>query len=345
MKAVVLTGAKTLRWEEREMPKPKSGELLIKTGCVGVCGSDLHFYADGRLGNYVVDDPLILGHEVAGTVVEVGSDVTGFDVGDRVAVEPGAPCGRCPECLKGLYNLCKTLTFMAVPGQRDGVFSEYFTNEAKMCFKLPDNVTMVEGAMVEPLSVGMHAAELADAKIGQTAVVLGCGCIGLVTIMTLRARGVKTIYAMDVMEKRLDMAMKVGATKVFNAKNEDIKEFIMSLPDQGVDLVFECAGNATTTLLSAKLLKAGGTVTLVGLAAQPELAFDFGTLNAIEGRVLAVFRYRNMYPVAIDAVKNKSVPLEDIVTHRFSFSDTIEGIKESEANKSEIVKAVIVFDS
>ena len=178
MKAAVMTGPLKMEWEERDIPIPGPGELLIKLEYVGVCGSDLHFYSDGRLANWVPDGPLVLGHEPGGVVVEVGPGVEGFTVGDRVALEPGVPCGHCEDCLKGHYNLCQHVKFMAIPGERDGVFSEYCTHAASMTFHLPDNVSTMEGALMEPLAVGMHACELSNAKIGQSAVVLGCGCIG-----------------------------------------------------------------------------------------------------------------------------------------------------------------------
>ena len=150
MKAAVMTGPLKMEWEERDIPIPGPGELLIKLEYVGVCGSDLHFYSDGRLANWVPDGPLVLGHEPGGVVVEVGPGVEGFTVGDRVALEPGVPCGHCEDCLKGHYNLCQHVKFMAIPGERDGVFSEYCTHAASMTFHLPDNVSTMEGALMEP---------------------------------------------------------------------------------------------------------------------------------------------------------------------------------------------------
>ena len=237
MKVAVMTGKKKMEWCEREIPQPGPGELQIKLEYVGVCGSDLHFYSEGRLANWVPDGPLVLGHEPGGVVSAIGEGVTGFEFGDRVALEPGVPCGHCEDCLKGHYNLCRSVRFMAIPGEKDGVFSEYCTHAASMTFKLPDNVSTMEGGLMEPLAVGMHACELSNAKLGETAVVLGAGCIGLVTLMSLKARGVSEIYVADVLDKRLEKARELGATRVFNSRNENIEEFVKTLPGGGVDQV------------------------------------------------------------------------------------------------------------
>lgn len=343
MKVAVMTGARKMEWEEREIPKPSKGELLIKLEYVGVCGSDLHFYENGRLGNWIPEGPLVLGHEPGGIVAEVGEGTEGFSVGDRIAIEPGVPCGTCDMCKKGLYNLCPDMSFMAIPKERDGVFSEYCVHPANMCYLLPENVDTMEGGLIEPLAVGFHAAEVADAKIGQSAVVLGCGCIGLVTIMVLKARGVQEIYAVDVIDKRLEKAKEVGAFRTVNAKNENIEEIMKSLPGNGVDLVFETAGAEFTTRQSAKLIKNGGRVVLVGMCAEPEIVVDIGSLSAKEGDLKTIFRYRNLYPTAIKAVSEGMIPLKSIVSHVFDFSEVIEGVAYNVDNKSDVIKAVVKF--
>ena len=178
MKVCVLVGKQQLEWVEREIPQPGKGEVQIKLEYVGVCGSDLHFYQEGRLANWELNGPLALGHEPGGVVTALGEGVEGLKVGDRVALEPGVGCGQCKECLEGHYNLCKHVRFMAIPGEKEGVFSEYCVHNANMCFKLPDHVSTMEGGLMEPLCVAMHAADLFNARIGAAAMVLGSGCIG-----------------------------------------------------------------------------------------------------------------------------------------------------------------------
>jgi len=196
--------------------------LQIKLKHVGVCGSDLHFYKEGRLANWELDGPLALGHEPGGIVSAIGEGVEGFEIGDKVALEPGVPCGECEDCRKGHYNLCKHIKFMAIPHEKDGVFAEYCVHSASMCYKLPENVDTMEGGLMEPLSVALHATELSNAKIGETAIVLGSGCIGLCTVMALKARGVSEIYVTDVVDKRLEKALEVGATRVFNSQRKTL---------------------------------------------------------------------------------------------------------------------------
>lgn len=181
-----------------------------KVEYVGICGSDLHYYEHGAIGDFVVKPPFVLGHEAGGTVVAVGQNVKHLKPGDRVAMEPGRTCGHCEFCKTGRYNLCPDVEFFATPPV-DGVFQEYAVHEAALCFKLPDNVSTMEGALIEPLAVGFHAANQGGAHIGQTAVVMGAGCIGLVSMMALKAMGVSRVYVADIMQNRLDKANVVKA--------------------------------------------------------------------------------------------------------------------------------------
>ena len=343
MKVCVLTGKQKLEWVERDIPQPGKGELQIKLEYVGVCGSDLHFYQEGQLANWTLDGPLALGHEPGGVVTGVGEGVEGFEVGDKVSIEPAVPCGQCEDCRKGNYNLCTNIKMLAIPGERDGVNAEYCTHDASMCYKLPENMTTLEGAMIEPLAVGMHAAELSDARIGETAIVLGSGCIGLCTVMSLKARGVSEIYVADVMDKRLEKAMEVGATRVFNSTRESIEEFARTLPGGGADQVYECAGNRVTTLQSCRLIKRAGKVSLVGVSPEPVLELDIATLNAMGGIVYSVYRYRNLWPKAIASVSSGAIPVKDIVSHEFDFKDCIEAIEYSLNHKDEVIKSVVKF--
>ena len=325
------------------MPEPKEKEVLVELEYVGICGSDVHYFHDGRCGSYVVDGDFMLGHECAGTVVELGEGVENLKVGDRVALEPGITCGQCEFCKSGRYNLCPDVKMLAIPHERDGVFSEYCTHDATMCYKLPENMDTMEGGLLEPLTVGMHGTELSDAKLGETAIVLGCGCIGLCTIMSLKARGVTEIYAADVLDKRLEKALEVGATRVFNSTRESIEEFAKTLPGGGADQVYECAGNRITTLQTCRLIKRAGKVTLTGVSPEPVLELDIATLNAMEGTIYSVYRYRNLYPKAIKAVSGGLIPLKKIVSHVFDFKDCIHAIEYSNDHKDEVIKGVIKF--
>ena len=221
MKVAVMEGIGKMGYTQRPIPAPKADEVLVKLEYVGICGSDMHYYETGAIGDYVVKPPFVLGHEPGGTVVGVGSHVTHLKVGDKVALEPGKTCGHCEFCRQGKYNLCPDVVFFATPPV-DGVFQEYVAHEAALCFKLPENVSTLEGALIEPLAVGFHAANQGGAHAGQTAVVMGAGCIGLVSMMALKAEGVSRVYVVDVMAKRLKRRWSWARTGSSTAKTRTL---------------------------------------------------------------------------------------------------------------------------
>ena len=341
MKVAVMLGIGKMGFEERDIPQPKDDEVLVKLEYVGICGSDLHYYESGAIGDYVVKPPFVLGHEPGGTVVEVGKNVTHMKVGDRVALEPGKTCGHCEFCKTGRYNLCPDVVFFATPPV-DGVFQEYVAHEAGLCFKLPDNVSTMEGALIEPLAVGFHAARQGGAQAGQVAVVTGAGCIGLVSMMALKAMGVSKVYSVDVMDKRLDKALELGADGVINGSREDAVKKVMELTGgMGCDLVIETAGTEITTRQAVQMTKKGATIVLVGYSKTGEIKMPISLALDKELTFKTVFRYRHIYPMAIDAVASGRVNLKGIVTNEFALDDIQEAMDESVNNKADIVKAVV----
>lgn len=341
MKVAVMLGIGKMGFEEREIPKVKDDEVLVKLEYVGICGSDLHYYETGAIGDYVVEPPFVLGHEPGGTVVEVGKNVKHLKVGDRVALEPGKTCGHCEFCKTGRYNLCPDVVFFATPPV-DGVFQEYVAHEADLCFKLPDNVSTLEGALIEPLAVGFHAAIQGDAHLGQKAVVMGAGCIGLVSMMALKARGVSEVYMVDIMEKRLEKALELGATGVINGAKEDVLERVKELTDgAGMDLVIETAGTEITTRQAIHMAKKGSNIVLVGYSKTGEMTLPMSLVLDKELTFKTVFRYRHIYPMAIDAVAAGKVNLKGIVTDVFRLDEAQKAMDYSVNNKADIVKAVI----
>ena len=321
MKVAVMEAIGKIKMEERDIPKAKDNEVLVKLEYVGICGSDLHYYETGAIGDFVVEPPFVLGHEPGGTVVEVGKDVKHLKVGDRVALEPGKTCGHCEFCKTGRYNLCPDVVFFATPPV-DGVFQEYVAHEADLCFKLPENVSTLEGALIEPLAVGFHAAMQGGARAGQTAVVMGSGCIGLVTMMALKAMGVSKVYVVDIMEKRLEKALELGADGVINGKEKDAVEEVMKLTDgRGCDLVIETAGTQITTVQAMRMTKKGATIVLVGYSKTGEMTLPISMALDKELTFKTVFRYRHIYPMAIEAVAAGKVNLKGIVTDIFSLDE------------------------
>lgn len=341
MKVAVMNGIGKMGFEEREIPKVKDNEVLVKLDYVGICGSDLHYYETGAIGDYVVEPPFVLGHEPGGVVVEAGKNVTHLKAGDRVALEPGKTCGHCEFCKTGRYNLCPDVVFFATPPV-DGVFQEYVAHEADLCFKLPDNVSTLEGALIEPLAVGFHAAMQGNAHAGQTAVVMGAGCIGLVSMMALKAMGVSKVYVVDIMQKRLDKAMELGADGVINGAEKDAVQEVMRLTEnKGCDLAIETAGTQITTVQTIHMTKKGSTIVLVGYSKSGEMTLPMSLALDKELTFKTVFRYRHIYPMAIEAVASGKVNLKGIVTDIFSLEEAQKAMDYSVNNKADVVKAVI----
>ncbi len=340
MKTTYMTGIGKIETGEIDIPKPKPDEVLVKLEYVGICGSDMHYFEEGRIGDFVVEPPLVLGHEAGGTVVEVGSDVTDLKVGDRVALEPGKTCGHCEMCLSGKYNLCPDVEFFATP-PIDGVFQEYVAHEAKLCFKLPDNVSTLEGALVEPLAIGFHAARQGGVEEGQTAVVMGAGCIGLVCLLALKALGAGKVYVVDVMKNRLDKALELGADGVLNGMEEDVPARIKELTGNGCDLVIETAGSEITTRQAIDITKKGATIVLVGYSKTGELTLPVSNMINKELTIKTIFRYRYIYPIAIEAIASGKVDIKKIVTNEYSLDELQYAMEYCTKNKADVVKAVI----
>ena len=341
MKVAIMTDVAKVELTEREIPKPAANEVLVRVEYVGVCGSDIHYYENGGIGPNIVKPPFVLGHEAGGTVVEVGTSVTNLKLGDRVALEPGKTCGHCEIYKTGRYNLCPEVIFFATPPV-DGVFQEYVAHEADLCFKIPDNMDTMEAALIEPLSVGFHAARQGNARMGMTAVVTGAGCIGLVSMMALKAMGVTRIIAVDVMPKRLEKALELAATDAINGKETDTVEEVLKLTGgMGPDLVIETAGSEITARQAIQVCKKGGTIVLVGYSASGEMTLPMSLPLDKELTFKTVFRYRHIYPLAIEAVSSGRVNLKGIVTNIFSLDDIQNAMEQSTKNKADIVKSVI----
>lgn len=338
---VYMKEAGTMFIREIEVPEPGENEVLVNIKYCGICGSDVHYYENGRIGDYVVEGEFTLGHEVAGEVIKTGGGVTNLKPGDRVALEPGIPCGKCECCKEGKYNLCPDVIFFATPPVQ-GALQNYVVHPADMCFRLPENVTMEEGALVEPLCVGLHACRQGDVKLGDSVVILGAGCIGLAALMSAKAMGASNVVVVDLYEKRLEFAKDMGANYVINAAKEDVFDQCRKIfGSRGADIVIETAGSPKTIYQTSILAKQGGTVVLVGIAVNNDLTYNFGQVMSKELTVKSVFRYRNLYPVAIAAIADGSIDVKKMVTHRFPFHDAKKAFDTVISDANNVVKAVI----
>ena len=329
----------------KEIPVPEIGkkEVLVSLEYVGICGSDVHYFHNGCCGSYKVDlsEDYMLGHECAGTIVKVGEEVEKLKVGDRVALEPGITCGECEQCKSGHYNLCPDVVFLATPPVQ-GCNEEYIAFPENMCFKLPYNVSTKEGALIEPLSVGFYASEQGGVKTGDTVVILGSGCIGLVTLLACKAHGAGKIIVADLVEARLQKALEIGATEVINSGKEDALKKIEELTNgRGADVVFETAGSPVTIAQTPFIVRRGGTITLVGISSKEEINYNFAQIMDKEATIKSVFRYKNIYPKAIAAVASGAIDVKSIVTHEFDLDHIKDAYDEAVNNKTDLVKAVI----
>lgn len=323
MQALVLEKIHELKLREIHLDEelgPHDVRIAIHT--VGICGSDVHYYTHGAIGQFVVREPMVLGHEAAGTVMEVGSAVQTLAVGDRVCMEPGIPDPNSRAARLGMYNLDPAVRFWATPPVH-GVLRPSVVHPAAFTFKLPDNVSLAEGAMVEPLAVGMHAANKARVKPGDLAIVQGAGPIGMVTALAALAGGCSRVIMTDVQQPKLDLAATLGPITPVNVAKESLAEIVREMTGGwGADIVFECSGNERAAAGVFEPLAPGGTVVYVGIPLQ-RIAYDVAGAMVKEAHVEHVFRYAHVYPRAIALMASGKLDVKPLITDRFAFADSV----------------------
>ena len=326
MKAAVLYKPMDMRIEEIEIPKISSNEVLIKMKRVGICGSDVHFYLHGRIASFIVKNPLILGHECSGEIVEIGHDVSNLKPGQKVVIEPGFVCGKCFYCRLGRYNLCKDVKFYGAPPFH-GAFAEYVTAPEQNVYPIPENMSYEEGAMIEPLAVGMMAAKMGKVSVNDAVAVLGAGPIGQMILQAAKVHGAPEIYVTDVIGYRLEYARKYGASEVINAATEDVINRIKDLTgDEGADVVIDASGAPSAIRQAVEIVRPGGRIVLVGYPSS-DVPLPIAELISKELTLQGIHRYANVYPAAIKAVSSGKAIVKPYVTHVFSFERILEGFE------------------
>lgn len=342
MKALVLEKVNELRLRDIDIPEtlgPHDVRIALRT--VGICGSDVHYYTHGAIGQFVVREPMVLGHEASGVVVEVGSEVKHLKVGDRVCMEPGIPDPNSKATRLGMYNLDPAVRFWATPPVH-GVLRPTVVHPAAFTYKLPDNVSFAEGAMVEPLAVGMHAATKARIKPGDLAIVMGAGPIGMVTALAALAGGCSQVVMTDVQQPKLDLAATLGPIRPVNVAKENLKEVIDQMTDGwGADIVFECSGNEKAAASVFEPLCPGGTVVYVGIPLRP-IAYEVSAAMVKEARVEHVFRYAHVYPRAIALMASGKINVKPLITDVFRFEESVKAFEFAAHMPPTSVKAQIV---
>lgn len=314
-RAVVLHGQGDVRVEERAIPEPGPREVLVAIAAVGVCGSDVHYYEHGRIGSFVVREPMVLGHESSGRVVALGPAASKHAVGDRVTLEPGVPCGNCRECRSGRYNLCGDVRFFATP-PIDGAFANYVAIHEDFAFALPESVSDEAGALMEPLSVGVWACEKAKVSAGSSVLITGAGPIGLLAAQCAHAFGATEITVTDLNPHRLSLAERTAATRVVNVGEESLEGSGLE-----VDALIECSGHPDSLKAGIAALRPAGTAVLVGMGPEEEAVVPLALIQSRELWLTGTFRYANAYPTAIALAASGRVDLEAIITRRYALDD------------------------
>lgn len=341
--AAMLTEAKTFKMMPRPLGDLGDNDVLIEIKHVGICGSDVSVFEDPTIGGMFNDLPLpiLLGHECGGIIKEVGKKVKDLKPGDAVAVEPGVPCGKCEACMSGNYNLCDDVLFMAAPPWQTGALCKYIIHPRQWVFKLPDNLTTLEGALMEPFCVGMKAAMQGQINACKSVVILGGGCIGMMTALACRANGVSNITIVDLFDSHLQIAQRMGFTKLVNSSKGDLVQKVLDTNDgQKLDVVFETAGSPVTAALTPDLCKRGGTIVLVGNI-HKKVDFNFWNISFNQITVKTVFRYNNLYPACIQTASAGQASLKDIGIRIFPFERTQEAFECALTDKINTLKVVV----
>jgi D-xylulose reductase len=340
MKALVLKEKNVLAI--MEMPiKENVGpdDVRIKMHTIGICGSDVHYYTHGKIGNFIVKEPMILGHEGSGTVIEAGKNIKTLKAGDKVCMEPGIPDLRSRATMEGMYNLDPAVVFWATPPVH-GCLRETVVHPAMFSFKLPENISYGEGAMCEPLAVGMQAAKKANIKPGDIALVTGCGTIGILAGLAALAGGCSQVIISDVIQPKLDIAAGYGMIPV-NIKKQDLQQTVAKVTGGwGIDIIFEASGNEAAIKNIFQNLCPGGKVVFIGMPVEP-VPVDIVAAQAKEARMETVFRYANQYPRALALMASGKIDVKPLITDKYKFTDAVKAFEYAANPKPTTVKTII----
>jgi L-iditol 2-dehydrogenase len=322
MRASVLRGARDVVVESRPRPQPGPDEVLVRVSSVGVCGSDIHYYEHGRIGHFVVESPLVLGHEASGVIEEVGSAVERLSSGQRVSIEPGTPDLTCTECLAGRYNLCPDMRFFATP-PIDGAFAEYVVVHAAFAHPIPDNMSDDAAALLEPLSVGVWACRKGGVTAGSRVLITGAGPVGLVSLQTALAFGAAEVFVSDINPSRLDVAKQLGASRTIDPSESGVAALGLT-----PDVLLECSGFPPAIADGVRALGRAGRAVLVGMGGD-EIPLPLSAIQERELTVTGTFRYANTWPTAIGLVASGRVDLDRLVTGSYGLDQVEEALSAS----------------
>jgi L-iditol 2-dehydrogenase len=326
------------------VPDPKiekDTEVLLRIERVGVCGSDVHYFETGRIGSQIVEYPFIVGHECAATVAAVGKAVRHLRVGEQVVVEPAVPCHNCDQCRQGRENTCFHLRFLGTPGQGGGCLCEFLVMPEECCLPTRDKLTLEQGALCEPLTIGFYSVRQSRLPKGADVALLGAGPIGLSCMLCAKAEGVRTCYMTEKIPERVQMARKAGATWVGNPSQEDVVMSILHQQPLGMDVVYECAGQQETVDQAVDLLKPGGRLILIGIPREDRISLSIDKIRRKEITIVNVRRQNGCTRATMDLVAARKVQADFMVTHRFQLDQVQEAFELVAGYRDGVVKAMI----
>jgi L-iditol 2-dehydrogenase len=344
MKSMKLTGIRQM--EMNEVPEPKlvkPNDVKIKMSVMGICGSDIHYYTQGRIGSQIVAYPFTVGHEGAGIVVETGPGVKRMKKGDSVAIEPAMPCWKCDQCLEGRHNTCRNLKFLGCPGQSEGCLSEYLVMPETSCFVLGGSLTPDHGSISEPLAIGVYSVKKSGSVKGLKIGILGYGPIGMSVMLAARAEGADSFYTTDKITERLTIANKEGASYTGNPLKENIVTDILQKAPLGLDIVFECCGQQEALDQAVDILKPGGKLIVVGIPEFERWSMCVETTRRREISIQFIRRQEDSVEQALEMMKSGVINVDKMVTHRFPFGKSKDAFELVAAYRDGVMKAMIDF--
>jgi len=333
MKSYILHGKQDLRLEERPVPDLLPHQVLIRVKRVGICGSDVHYFSHGSIGTFVPKRPFALGHEFAGEVVEVGADVRHIQPGMAVAIDPSMPCGTCRLCRGGRYNLCENMKYLGSAScdpHLDGAFGEFVPMPAANCFPIPAGLSFAEAAMLEPLSVAMHAVLRSGTVAGRSVLITGGGTIGQLVLLVARAFGADRIAVSDIDEFPRQFALRTGADAAFDPREPAVDEF---------DIVFEAAGVPAALVAALRLARRGGTVVQIG-SLPAEVPLPANLIMAKELTVAGSFRFAHVFPMALNLAAAKRIDLRPLITATYPFAELPQAMERA-VKKQNVIKVQV----
>ena len=342
MKSVALTGLNQM--ELREVPDPSiqtETDVLLKIEKVGICGSDVHYYETGRIGEQIVEYPFVVGHECSATVKAVGSSVIRVKVGDEIVVEPAAPCHNCQQCAQGRENTCYNVRFLGTPGQGGGCLCEYLVMPGECCFPTNGKIALEQAALCEPLSIGFYAVKRAGLPENADVAILGAGPIGLSCMLNAIAAKARACYVTDKIKERVEGAKKGGAAWAGNPDKQDIVKEILQQQPLGVDVVFECCGQQEAIDQAIEMLEPGGTLVIIGSPRSERISFDISKVRRKEIAIINIRRQNECVKPVIDLVTSGKINADFMITHRYSLEQTKEAFDLVTGYHDGVIKAMI----